>query len=169
MVGLSALAFGKATATLGTAWLSVHSLSFEPDSSRARMPVATISPAPISATTPNRPSFRRDTGGRGSVGMQVLRCGVRDDAMLLVYHTKYHGNKHQGGDGGKDQAADHSATERRVLLAALAEPQRHRRHADDHGERRHQNGAEADEPGLQRGSDGIAELLVTLTGKADHQ
>ena len=58
---------------VGTAWLSVHSLSFAPESSRARMPVATIRTAPINATTPNMPSFRRETGGRGSVGMRHLR------------------------------------------------------------------------------------------------
>src|SRR5207302_7061158 len=144
MVGLSALALGNATATLGTAWLSVHSFSLEPDSSRARIPVATMRPAPISATTPNRPNFRRETGGRGSVDMQLLRWGVGDDAMFLVYHTKYHGNKHEGGDGREDQAADHGPSQRRVLLAAFAEPERHRRHADDHGKRRHQHRAEAD-------------------------
>src|SRR4051812_429165 len=124
MVGLSARALGGATATVGIACASVHSLSLLPDSSRARMPVATISPAPISAATPKMPSFRRDTGGRCSVVMRCLRCGVGDDALLLVYHTEYHGNKHQGGDGGEDQAADHGPPERRILLAALAEPQR---------------------------------------------
>src|SRR5882724_2908873 len=154
MVGLSALALGNATATLGTAWLSVHSFSLEPDSSRARIPVATMRPAPISATTANRPSFRRDTGGRGSVGgMRLLRWGVGGDALLLVYHTKYHGNKHQGCDGREDQAADHGPSERRVLFAALAEAQRHRRHADDHGERRHQHRAEPHETGFQRRGD----------------
>src|SRR6185436_1522072 len=130
MVGLSALASGSATATLGTAWLSVHSFSFEPDSSRARIPVATISPAPISATTANMPNFRRETGGRASVDMRVLRTRVDGDALFLVYHTKYHGNKHQGGDGREDQSADHGTTQRRVLLAAFAQPKRHRRHAD---------------------------------------
>ena len=73
MVGLSALALGGATATVGIAWSSVHSFSFALESSRARMPVATISPAPIKAASPNRPSFRRETGGRGSVGMRHLR------------------------------------------------------------------------------------------------
>src|SRR4051795_1293979 len=99
MVGLSARPLGSATATVGTAWLSVHSRSLEPCSSRARMPVATIRPAPISATTPTMPSFRRETGGRCSVGgMLHLRCGVGDDALLLVYHTEHHGNKHQRRD-----------------------------------------------------------------------
>src|SRR6185295_18011354 len=145
MVGLSALAFGSATATVGTAWLSVHSLSLALESSRARIPVATITPAPINATTPNMPSFRRETGGRGSVGMRHLRGGGGFGALFLVYHTEHHGNKHQGGNRREDQSADHGAPERRVLLAALAETQRHRHHADDHGERRHQHRAEPDE------------------------
>src|SRR3954470_8151650 len=167
MVGLSARPLGSATATVGTAWLSVHSRSLEPCSSRARMPVATIRPAPISATTPKMPSFRRDTGGRCSGGgMRGLQGGVSGDALLLVYHTKYHGNKHQGRDGGEDQPADHGPPERGVLLAALAEPQRHRRHADDHRQRRHQHRAEPDETGFQGGSNGIAEFFIALARKA---
>src|SRR6185295_17354286 len=114
MVGLSARPLGGATATVGMACASVHSLSFALESSRARMPVATIRPAPTSATTPNMPNFRRETGGRCSVVIRLLRCGVGDDALLLVYHTEYHGNKHQGGNGGKDQAADDGPSERRI-------------------------------------------------------
>src|SRR6185369_2339218 len=145
MVGLSARALGGATATVGIAWASVHSFSLTLESSRARMPVATISPAPITAATPNRPSFRCETGGRGSVGMRHLRCGGGFGALFLVYHAEHHGNEHQRGDRCKNQTADHGAAERRVLLAALAEPERHRQHADDHGERRHQYRTEADE------------------------
>src|SRR3954466_11075695 len=99
MVALRTLAFGSATATLGTAWSSVHSLSLEPCSSRALMPVPTTSPAAISATTPNMPSFRYDTGERDSVG--DMRCLQRDGgfgALLLMYHTEHHGNKHQRGE-----------------------------------------------------------------------
>src|SRR3569832_130467 len=114
MVGLSALALGRVTATLGIAWSSVHSFSLESCSSRARMPVPTTSPAAISATTPKMPTFRRDTGERGSVGdMRGLRGGGGVGAMLLVYHTENHGIKHQGGEGCKHQAADHGAAQRR--------------------------------------------------------
>src|SRR6185369_11272448 len=160
MVGLSALPLGSATATEGIACASVHSSSFALESSRARMPVATISPAPINAATPKRPSLRRETGGRGSVAMRHLRWGGGFDALLLVYHAEHHGDKHQGGDRGKNQAADHGAPERGILFPALTETQRHRRHADDHGKRRHQHRTEADEAGFERGGDGIAELLV---------
>src|ERR1700732_1376553 len=124
MVALSIFGSGSITATVGMAWSSVHS--------RRLTPAAT-------ATTPKMPNFRREPVGRCSVGgMRCLRKGVFG-ALLLVYHTKYHGNKHQGCDGGKDQAADHGAAERRVLLAALAEAERHRQHADNHGQRRHQH------------------------------
>src|SRR3954454_20679210 len=150
MVELRALALGTVTATLGTAWSSVHAFSLEPCSSRARMPVPTTRPAAISATTPKMPSFRCDTGERGgSVGdMRGLQGGGGFGALLLVYHAEHHGNKHQRGEGCKDQAADHGAAERRVLLAALAEPKGHGRHADDHGERGHQHRAEPDEAGF---------------------
>src|SRR5213076_1193039 len=38
-------------------------------------------------------------------------------------------------------APDHGAAERRVLLAALAQPQRHGHHPDDHRQGRHQHRA----------------------------
>src|SRR3569833_963956 len=169
MVGLSARALGGATATVGIDWASVHSFSLVLESSRARMPVATNSPAPNKTASPNRPSFRWETGGRGSVGMRHLRCGGGFGAVFLVYHTEYHGDKHQRCDGREDQSADHGAAERCVLLAALAEPERHRQHADDHGERRHQLRAEADESGFKGGGNGITKLFISLTGEADHQ
>src|SRR6266850_2083242 len=169
MAGLSARPLGRATATVGMAWLSVHSFSLEPCSSRARIPVATISPAAITAATPNIPSFRRETVGRCSVGMRSLRCGGGFGALFLVYHTEHHGDKHQRRDGREDQPADHGAAERRVLLTALAEPQRHRRHADNHRQRGHQHRAEPDETGLNGGCNGIAELFVALAREADHQ
>src|SRR5450631_693080 len=99
----------------------------------------TITMRTTPASIPKMPSFRRETGGRGSVGMRHLRRGGGFGALLLVYHTKNHRNKHQRGHGCKDQTADHGAPEWRILLAALAKAERHRRHADDHGERRHQH------------------------------
>src|SRR5882757_9334150 len=166
MVGLSTLASGSATATVGTAWLSVHSFSLTLESSRARMPVMTTRTRTMPATTPNIPSFRRETVGRCSVGMRNLRCGGFG-ALFLMYHTKYHGNKHQRRRRCKDQAADHGAPERGVLLAAFAEPQRHRQHSDDHGQRRHQHRPETDESGFQRRGHGITQFGIALAGKAD--
>src|SRR5664279_6371530 len=135
MVALSTRASGSTTATVGTAWLSVHSRKRAPESSRARIPFATTSNAATPATIPKMPSFRRETGELCSVGMLRLRDGGGFGALFLVYHTKNHGNKHQRRDGGEDQPPDHRAAERGVLLAALAQGQRHRRHADDHRQR----------------------------------
>src|ERR1700738_4617971 len=148
MVALSTLASGNTTATVGIAWLSVDSRRLTLLSSRALMPVTTTSPAAITATTPKMPNFRRETGEFCSVGMRSLRCGGGLGALLLVYHTKNHGNKHQRRHRGEDQPADHRAPERGVLLAAFAEAERHRRHADDHCERGHQNRTEAHEAGF---------------------
>src|ERR1700689_3640965 len=121
MVALSIFGSGATTATVGMAWSSVHSRSFSPASSRARIPVTTTSSTAMTATTPQMPSFREEPVGLCSVGdMRCLRKGVFG-ALLLVYHTKYHGNKHQRGDCCKNQTADHGAPERSVLLAALTE------------------------------------------------
>src|ERR1700723_712050 len=169
MVALSIFGAGSITATVGMAWSSVHSRSLTLASSRARIPVTTTNSTAATATTPKMPSFRRERGGLSSVGgMRCLRKGVFG-ALLLVYHTKYHGNKHQCRNRSKDQAADHGAPERRVLLTALAEAERHRQHADDHGQRGHQHRTDTDEAGLDRRGDGVAEFLIALAGEADHQ
>src|ERR1700726_1832164 len=97
MVALSIFGSGSITATVGMAWSSVHSRSLTLASSRARIPVTTTRRTAAIATTPKMPKFRRERGGLCSVGMRCLRKGVFG-ALLLVYHTKYHGNKHQGGD-----------------------------------------------------------------------
>src|SRR5450432_3380642 len=106
MGALRTLASGSTTATVGTAWLSVHSRRRAPESSRARIPVTTTSRAPTTATIPKMPSFRRETGELCSVGMRRLRYGGGFGALLLVSHTKNHGNKHQRRRGGKDQPPD---------------------------------------------------------------
>src|SRR5438093_3090259 len=44
-------------------------------------------------------------------------------------------NEEQRGEGRHHETADHRAAQGRVLLAALAQAERHRQHPDDHGER----------------------------------
>ena len=39
---------------------------------------------------------------------------------------------------------------------AFAQAQRHRQHADDHGQRRHQNGTEARDTGFDGGAHGVS-------------
>src|SRR5258708_25283440 len=169
MVGLSARGSGTTTATVGIAWSSVHPRNFALASSRARMPVTTTRTAARPASTPKIPNFRPETGALFSVGMRGLRFGVDDDAVLPVYHAEDNRHKHQSGRRCKDQATDYRSAERRVLLAAIAEAERHRGHADDHRERRHQHRAKTDKPGLDRGRDRVAQFFIALAGKADHQ
>src|ERR1700683_2896466 len=159
MVALSIFGSGSITATVGMAWSSVHSRSLTLASSRARIPVTTTNSTAATATTPKMPNFRRERGGLCSVGgMRCLRKGVFG-ALLLVYHTKYHGNKHQRGDCCKNQTADHGAPERGVLLAALTEAKCHRQNAANHGQRGHQHRTDTDEPGFDRRRDRVAALL----------
>src|SRR6185437_14241971 len=126
MVGLMIFASGRITATVGTACSSVHSFSFSPDCSRARMPVTTTTTSAMPASTPKMPSFRRDSAGVRSVGIRHLRCRGGFGALFLVYHTENDRNKHERRDRREDQAADHGAAKRRILFTALAQPQRHR-------------------------------------------
>src|ERR1700682_4109408 len=169
MVASRTLASGSTTATVGTAWLSVHSRSLVLESSRARIPVTTTKTAAIAVTTAKMPNLRRETGEFCSVGMRGLRCGGSFGALSLVYHTKDHGNEHQGSHGCEYQPSNHGTPERGVLFAALAKRQRHRRHADNHRQRRHQDGTKADETCLDRGGNGIAQFLIAFPGKTDHQ
>src|SRR5207245_11712334 len=121
------------------AWSSVHSRSLALASSRDRMPVTTTTIRTTPASIPKMPNLRRETGGRCSVGMRSLQFGVGDDAVFPVYHTKNHRNEHQRRRRRKYQTADHGASERRVLLAALPTAERHWHPANDHGEPAHQH------------------------------
>src|SRR5215813_6170182 len=69
-------------------------------------------------------------------------------AAPAVEQAEHRGHEDERRDRGAQQAADDRPAERRVLLAALTQPERHRDHADDHGERGHQHGAEARRPRL---------------------
>ena len=85
-------------------------------------------------------------------------------------NDREHGrHEKQRGDGRKNQAADDGASQRRILLAAIAQPERHRDHADDHGQGRHEHRAQPRESGLQRGLEGIIAGIHALARKADHQ
>src|SRR5271170_5743579 len=60
--------------------------------------------------------------------------------------------------GCAEQAANHGAAQRSILLATVAEPQSHRDHADDHGERRHANRSKTCCARFDGREDGIAVL-----------
>src|SRR5260221_7053571 len=113
------------------------------------MPLLTTKPRPRTTATPAITNPRRDSllvvvgvscGMDGSVGGRRFILGVPASPMDDAEH---HGNEDQRSDGSKNQAANDGTPERRVLLAALAQPERHRRHSDDHGKGGHQHRAEA--------------------------
>jgi len=53
--------------------------------------------------------------------------------QIAVYDREAGGDKEKSGNGGQQQAANHGAAQRGVLLAAVAQAQSHGHHADDHG------------------------------------
>src|SRR5581483_983181 len=148
--------------------------SFASASRRDVMPMTTIVAATAAATRPANASLRRDrTGGAGSGCMRFPNPGgsVRGLAppAVAVKDTEDDRDEYQCRHCSKNQTADNGAAERRVLLTAFAEPKRHRRHADDHGERGHQHRTEADETCLERRRDRVAALFELLAGKADDE
>src|SRR5258708_17825318 len=78
-----------------------------------------------------------------------LSCGPRRQTLEAVQETKESWDKEQRGYGGEKQTANDRTSERCVLFAAVPEPQSHGQHADDHGQRRHQDGAKARESRLE--------------------
>src|SRR5882724_13051225 len=89
---------------------------------------AHIPPARRSRCGTGRPGFRSGW----DIGSSEVGFGLRFWAVVPVNNAEHHRDKEKRGDGGEDQAADHGAAERRILLAAFAEAERHRQHADHH-------------------------------------
>src|SRR5947208_17141819 len=80
--------------------------------------------------------------------------------LLAAKHAVDDGHEDEGGEGREHEAADDDATEGRVLLAALAETERHRQHAEDHGQGSHDDGAETGGPRRHRRVVGVELLLL---------
>jgi hypothetical protein len=68
-----------------------------------------------------------------------------------VHEAEHDGHEQQRRQRAEREPADHRAAERRVLLAAVAEAERHRQHPDQHRERGHHDRTEAAEAGVERG------------------
>src|SRR5437867_8086553 len=82
-----------------------------------------------------------------------------------VQQGEHRRDEHEGGDGGAQEATDDGPAQRRVLLATFTEPERHGHHADDHGERGHQDGAEPREAGLDGRRRRVSVLAEPLPGE----
>jgi hypothetical protein len=79
------------------------------------------------------------------------------------------GDEEDGEEDREEQAADDRLSERRVGLAALAKLHGHGKQADDGGERRHEDGAEADAAGRDDGAMGGHALLDEVMGELDDE
>ena len=76
--------------------------------------------------------------------------------------------RREGSTRSRRSGADHGAAERRVLLGAFADAERHRDHADDHRQRRHQHRADARRTGRgQRPPDRA--FIAALPREGDEQ
>src|SRR5262249_23134943 len=139
-VVVTAVRSGRTTATVGTRMRSVSRRTSSRPPRRARMPSTNAMTTTIAPTATAMPPRRWGRGG-GSAGMRPGWCK----------HGEHRRNEQQRRYGREHQPADHRAAERRVLLAAFAEPERHRQHADDHRERGHDHRPEPRVTGLDRG------------------
>src|SRR5438445_10991399 len=167
----SAAASGRTTYTFGgVVWTCrAAAASSRPLRSRGTMPrirSTTKRPsAAMPAATIVRVRARR--GGRSLVSMLVTK--VR--GWLAAQQAVGQGHEEQGVERRHHQPADDRPAQRRVLLAALAEAQAHRQHAEEHRQRRHEDGAQPRTAGGERGRPRIvtAELrMAMLVGERDH-
>src|SRR5271168_2747893 len=166
-----------ATATVGIASASVACASFASACCRLSIPDAAT---PTANAAPHNRSIRvlsgREVCRSWVTVMSPMREGSRSTDQLVrrgtapsaVDEGEHSRHKNQGCDRCEEQTANNSPAKWRVLLAAFAKAQGHRYHADDHGERRHQHGAEAGKAGLERRSLGIDARLPHPVARETH-
>src|SRR5207244_12752931 len=75
---------------------------------------------------------------------------------------KHRGNEEQRGESRKNQAADHRAAERSILLAAFTETDGQWNHPDNHRERGHDDRANAHKSRFERSLPGGLSFLHLL-------
>src|SRR5580658_7287313 len=91
---------GAASATTGTAWVSVHSLNFASAILRVVMPMTTTKAATAAARLVANQSLRRDRmGGAGSGGMRFSKRRDRRLAAAFVKDTEDDRHEHQRCNG----------------------------------------------------------------------
>ena len=77
------------------------------------------------------------------------------------------GTKNSVAMVARHKSADHRAAQRRILFAAFTEAEAHRQHADDHGQRGHQDRADAARAGFQRGGHRVHAAVQIVAGETD--
>src|SRR5260370_24007033 len=99
-------------------------------------------------------------------------CFITSSHVLsfsVADNREYAGHEEESRDSCKQQAADDRAAERGVLLSALAQPDRHRNHSDNHPQRRHDYRSQSCIPSLEADTHSIFGFGETFIGKADDQ
>src|SRR3954465_121183 len=137
---------GAITETVGTASSRVSFVTTSSALARVEIPQKASPSATASNNTP-------PTSGPNDLRFDIrfLYCGPSKGRLFAVQQREYGRDEEQGRDRRERAPADHGAAERRVLLAAFTEAERHGHHADDHRQRGHQHRPEARDPRLDGG------------------
>src|ERR1700741_2537671 len=93
----------------------------------------------------------------------------RRTTATRVQQAENGGNEEQRAEGRDQQTADDRAPERSILLAAVAQGERHRQHADDHCQSGHEYRTKAREARLESRGIGLIALAQLLAREADEQ
>src|ERR1700730_16579634 len=138
----SGVRLGVTVTTVGIAACAVSL----PSDERARPRLTSPHTAKVSATMNRNSQQRRNLRPKFLSASSALGSGIgnlhgmnRVRRGAPMNDREYGRYEKQGGDGCKEEAADDRAAQRCILLAAVPQPQRHRDHADDHGQGRHEN------------------------------
>src|SRR5580658_1745450 len=106
-----------------------------------------------------------------SFGRSSRRCRTsRRRPVAQAMENAEHGrNEQQRGHRGEEQSTNYGAAQRSVLLATVSESERHRQHADDHCQSRHDYGAKTSEPSLKSRGHGVFAFAHLFRGELHHQ
>src|SRR6266853_43059 len=187
---------GRITLTTGTPSFTARTAAWRSwcRRTRGKMPAPTSPMTPINMTTasqvtgrrrPLKPTARgiavRTAGSRiMSISSSSFRadptgprrvCGpcVLLERRLLPEQAVDDGHDEERGDGSDGQAADHRSAEGRVLLPSLSESEGHGKHADDHGERGHKNGAQPGVAGREGRRHRAVPFPALIIGEGDEE
>src|SRR5579875_713732 len=106
-----------------------------------------------------------NTGPEAALGARRLTLAL---AQRLDNHVQ-HGNEEQVENGGDDHSAEDRGSHRMAALRSGAAGEDQRQHAQNEGERGHQDGTQADASGLDRRFANREPFVAQLLGELDNQ
>src|SRR5580698_8064380 len=109
---------------------------------------------------------------RWKLGESASCVSLRGIASIFVFATavdkQVHGGNEEDGDSNRDaEAANDRASKWSVLLTACFKSERHRNHAEQRGERGHENGTQTDFAGVDHSVEQRLSLAVQDAGELD--